>query len=211
MDLSCKRDVPASQVRLPEQGAGPTMTSAPVIVEGTSSQCLGGGCHHTALPWRACGGPHRNRQGRELEIVAPEESQGDDQQAAAVFLNRVSTEIDSMKTLHMKPHIAILLYCFEAKDSPEAGDYTHIPQVCEALRIDSTTCQKRLDECKADLLLAFPKQTPVGSNHSYVQFQKNPPGGTRGTVHVSQLCPFYEPPMGATWSSVETVFPQNPR
>jgi hypothetical protein len=150
---------------------------------------------------------HRNRQGCELEIVVPDESQADDQQAAAAFLQRVSKEIDVMRTLHLKPHIAILLYCFQAKNSPEAGDYTHIPQVCQALGIDAAACQNRLDKCKADLLHVFPKHTAVGSNHSYVQFQKNPPGGSRGTVHVSQLCPFYEPPMGAAWTTVDAVFP----
>lgn len=114
-----------------------------------------------------------------MEIVAQAESQAD-QQSAAAFLQGVSKEIDAMRTLHLKPHIAILLYCFQATGSPEAADYTRIPQVCQALGIDDTACQKRLDECKADLLRAFPKHTAVGSNHSYVQFQRNPPGGTRG-------------------------------
>lgn len=41
LDLNCKKDVPMSHVRLPDQRGAPTMTSAPVTVEGASAHCLG--------------------------------------------------------------------------------------------------------------------------------------------------------------------------
>ena len=125
-----------------------------------------------------------------------------------MFLQLVSKEIEEMKALHVRPHIAILLYVFGKNDIEGAGSNTHTAGICQALGPDSNTCQTMLEECKASLLELFPKHTAVGDSHSYVQFQKNPPGGRSGTVHVSQLCPFYEPPMGANWGCIDSVFPQ---